>query len=109
MIKTAEELKQQAKKIGLKFWLIHNCSICGYPCGYDISGNEVFYDSGCDCVAYDNVVKKDWEDLAKTYNMNQPENNPNISKEYLDELNNIWKFSNDKELEELEDKKDNTV
>lgn len=36
-------------------WNVHNCSLCGYPCGYIINvepregEGEVFYDSGCDC------------------------------------------------------------
>jgi hypothetical protein len=92
MIKSPEELKEQATKIGLHRWRVHNCSMCGYPCGYEIHDNEVFYDSGCDCVSYSNIQPRSWEDLANSYNMNQPENNPDISQKYLDELNDIWKF-----------------
>jgi hypothetical protein len=75
MIKTKEELKEQAEKIGLKKWKIHNCSMCDYPCGYIIGNTEVWY-----------------EHLTESYNMNQPEKNPKISAEYLKELNEIWKF-----------------
>ena len=46
-MKTTEQLKEQAKKIGLKRWKVHNCSMCDYPCGYIIRGEEVFYDPGC--------------------------------------------------------------
>lgn len=92
MIKTIEELKAQAAKIGLGFYPVHNCSMCGYPCGYIIEGDRVAYDSGCDCTSYSNVQPRDWQDLARTYNMNQPENNPKISQEFLEKLNLIWQF-----------------
>jgi hypothetical protein len=94
MIRTADELKQQAIKNHIDFWPVHNCSICGYACGYYFENNheDVFYDAGCDCVNYSNVQKRSWENLADNYNLNQPENNPKIKQEYLDELNKIWKF-----------------
>ena len=93
MIKTKEELKLQAEKIGLEKWTVHTCSMCGYPCGYLIKGEEVFYDSGCFCVGRVDIEKRSWDDLAKTYNMNQPERNPKISQEYLDELEKVWQFN----------------
>jgi len=93
MIKTKEELKLQTEKIGLKSWTIHHCSMCNYPCSYLIKGEKVFYDSGCDCVSYNKIEEKSWEDLAKYYNRNQPENNPKISQKYLDELEKVWKFN----------------
>ena len=39
MIKTAEELKQQAIKIKLHRWTVNICSMCGYPCGYIFRDN----------------------------------------------------------------------
>ena len=94
MIKTAEELKQQAIKIKLHRWTVNICSMCGYPCGYIFRDNweKVDYDSGCDCVNYSDVQQRSWENLADNYNLNQPENNPKISKESFDELYKIWKF-----------------
>ena len=92
MIKTVEQLKAQAKKKYITFYLVNVCSICEYPCGYCIKGDRVFYDRGCDCVPYSDVQERSWEALAETYNANQPENNPEISKEFLDELNQIWQF-----------------
>lgn len=93
MIKTADELKAQAEKLGLKRWTVHNCSMCGYPCGYLIAGDVVEYDPGCGCVSYTNIQPRSWDDLARTYNLNQPENNPRIKQSYLDKLNEVWKFS----------------
>jgi len=94
MLKTTEQLKEQAKKINLHFWPCWDCSMCGYSCGYIISENfeTIEYDAGCYCVSYRDIQPRSWEDLTETYNMNQPENNQNIKKDYLKELNDIWKF-----------------
>lgn len=92
MLRTAEELKIQAKLKGITRWPVHDCSMCGYPCGYIINGDRVAYDSGCDCVTYSNVQPRSWDDLAYAYNLNQPERNPDISQKYLEELNKIWQF-----------------
>ncbi len=94
MLKTAEELKDQAQKIGLNFYPVHNCTMCNYTCGYLIDRGNVSYDSGCDCTRRYVVEPRNWEDLANTYNMNQPENNPEIGSHHLDELNKTWKFPN---------------
>lgn len=93
MIKTVEELKAQAKLKGITRYFVHDCSMCGYPCGYIIKGDTVSYDSGCLCVDYIAVRPSDWEDLAHSYNLNQPENNPEIKQSFLDELNEIWQFT----------------
>ena len=29
--------------------VIHNCSICGYECGYSWIDGKLHYDTGCDC------------------------------------------------------------
>lgn len=92
MIKTAEELKAQAALKAITRYPVHDCSICGYACGYIISGGQVTYDSGCDCVPYANIQPRSWADLASAYNLNQPENNPTIGAAYLAELNQVWKF-----------------
>ena len=103
MLKTAQELKEQAQKIGLRFWLINICSMCGYRCGYVIDGDNVGYDSGCDCgFGHEPLQLRSWEELAEQYNRNQPENNPKISKEYLDKTEAVWKF-NTKETMSLEE------
>lgn len=100
MIKTAEELKQQAKNKGIAFYPVHDCSMCGYRCGFIIRDEDVAYDSGCDCVTYTNIQPRTWENLANTYNMNQPENNPQISQAFLDKLNEVWQFTDDRNAEE---------
>jgi hypothetical protein len=94
MIKTADQLKEQAKKIGLTRWVVRRCSMCDYPLAYyfSVDYERVKFDSGCDCVNYSHEEERSWENLAESYNMNQPENNPKISKEYLEKLNKIWQF-----------------
>ena len=77
MIKTSQELKEQAGKIGLTFWKVHECSMCGYQCGYIFNGDNVSYDAGCGCI-YQPPHPRSWEDLAETFNMNQPERNPDF-------------------------------
>jgi hypothetical protein len=92
MIKTANELKAQAKLKNIEVYPVHDCSMCGYPCGYVIDGDNVSYDSGCYCTYRFVVEPRSWEDLARCYNMNQPENNPNIKQGFLDKLNETWQF-----------------
>lgn len=92
MLKTADELKAQAIKIGLKFYPVNDCSMCGYRCGYIITSDKVAYDSGCYCVGLSDIENSSWEDLAGVYNLNQPENNHEISQEFLDEENKVWQF-----------------
>ena len=93
MEKTVEKLKKQAELKGITFYSVHNCSMCGYNCGYRIGKESIFYDCGCYC-SMQPQREESWEELTKTYNMNQPENNSKISKEFLGELNKTWQFEN---------------
>lgn len=97
MIKTIQELKDQAMKIDLHEFTIRRCSMCGYPLKYLISPDfdYVFFDEGCDC-RFTGPIRSNWRFLADAYNRNQPENNPSVSEEYLKELNDIWKFEDTK-------------
>lgn len=48
---------------------IHDCSLCGYPCGYLSDGDNLFYDSGCYCVSYSpNVRGRSWHELDDYFN-----------------------------------------
>ena len=92
MIKTVEELKKQAKLKNITRWTYHTCSICGYECSYVINGDNVSYDNYCLCDGGCENPTRSWEDLTEAYNLNQPENNPKISKEYLKKVNETWQF-----------------
>lgn len=93
MKRTKEELMKQIKEHDIKRWTIHNCSMCGYPCGYLIEGDNIFYDCGCDCVSYRDIHPSSIEELTADFNRNRKENNPNISDEYLKEVDRIFKFN----------------
>lgn len=44
-----EWVRRLAKQKKAGFLINHDCSLCGVPVGYVISGDQVFYRSGCDC------------------------------------------------------------
>lgn len=85
--KSGNDFKEAATKIKPNKWIIHHCSICNYPCGYVFSSNyeHVGYDSGCDCVSYENIQPRSWDDLAAQYNVQNNE-------EYIKEMNKFWGF-----------------
>ena len=87
-MKTADDFKQQAKLHNIIRWNVHDCSICGYRCGYIIEGDQVYYDSGCDCVTYSDIKQRNFDDIAGLYNMQK---NPDI----IERFNEFWHFDND--------------
>ena len=94
-MKTIQDFQQKAKEKDIKFVPIHKCSICGYQCGYVIEGDNVGYDSGCDCTYNGGgIQRRSWQEIADDYNRNQRENNKDISQEWLDETDKFWGFIN---------------
>jgi len=88
VLRTAEEFREQAKARNIKRWPIHDCSMCGYECGYLFNeAGEVAYDSGCDCVLSlgDRISPREWENVAEHYNMQSSEN-------YIKEMDEFWGF-----------------
>lgn len=69
-MKTANDFKQAAREKNITFWGVHNCSMCGYECGYVIQGDYVSYDAGCNCTYGSGLEPRSWEDLAAAYNLN---------------------------------------
>lgn len=86
-VKTAHDFQVAAARLRPSRWIIHRCSICNYPCGYVFSPDyeKVGYDSGCDCVNYDNVQLRSWDELASIYN-NQ------TNEEFIKEMDHFWGF-----------------
>jgi hypothetical protein len=85
------EFEKQAIDKGITKWLIHDCSMCGYPCGYYFEQNgEVYYDNGCDCTRRYVYRKVSWEDVANHYNI---QDHPDCIKRY----DNFWGFETIKE------------
>lgn len=86
MKKTGDEFKAQAQRYRILEWRMHECSICGYPCGFVFQGDVVKYDSGCNCVSAGlNLQPRAWEAVADHYNL---QTNP----EYIAEMNTFWHF-----------------
>lgn len=92
-MKTAQDFQQKAKEKNITFVPIHKCSMCDYQCGYIIQGEDVYYDSGCNCTGGSEHQNRSWQDIADDYNRNQRENNKNISQEWLDETDKFWGFN----------------
>jgi hypothetical protein len=90
--KQLSDFRQAIEDNGIKRWNIHNCSMCGYACGYVInSPDDIWYDSGCDC-SYGALRPSSLVDIADHYNRNQPIENPRIKQKALDKMNKFWGF-----------------
>lgn len=72
---TPEQVKAAVEKAQRKFWKVHDCSMCGYPCGYRFGdAGAVAYDSGCYCVNYcPNIQPRDFADVARQINVQNDE------------------------------------
>lgn len=83
-MKTVEDFKKKAKEQNIRKWNIHDCSGCGYKCGYLIDGDQLYYDNGCYCIMYP-ATPRDWQDLVDHYNRQS-------SDKYINEMNKFWGF-----------------
>lgn len=71
---TVDEVKAIVTEHKTKFIPVHNCSFCGYECGYVIPytvEDGIWYDSGCTCSRRGPAPYKPstWESIANHYNM----------------------------------------
>ncbi len=82
--KNIEDFKKKAKEKNIRFWKVHNCAFCDYPCGFAIDGNEVSYDSGCDCTNSRVYEPRTWKDIVEAYN--------SVGPEHIKEVNEFWGF-----------------
>ena len=91
-MKTAEQFREQAIKLGLHYWEHHTCAICGEPVGYYFFAYypyEVVFDSGCGCSFGSNPRPSSWEDVAEFYNM---QTNPDV----INKMDKLWKWEEEK-------------
>ena len=86
-MKQGIDFQNQAKLKGIIQWHSHNCTFCEYPVGYHFSGEDVYYDNGCDCTCGQNLNERSWEDVAERYNM---QTNADVIKR----MNDFWGFTN---------------
>lgn len=77
--RTGEDFARAAAERQIARWIIHRCSLCGYPCGYYFADGVVGYDSGCDCTDGGGLQSRAWDDVAALYNMQK---NPRVIAEY---------------------------
>lgn len=85
--KTAEDFRQQVKEKGIKYWTLRLCSMCDAPLDFIFDGDDVFYDSSCDCVTFRTIPEqRSYQDLANHYNRNIK------NEEYLKEINEFFGF-----------------
>lgn len=85
--RTPDEFERAVAKLGLLRFNIHDCSICGYPCGFVFNHGRIGYDSGCDCGSYDPGIRvREWQDLADHYNRQTNE-------QYITEMDNFFGFA----------------
>lgn len=87
-MKQAKDFKKSSIENNIHHWPIHDCSICGYECGYlfDFGGYEVIYDSGCYCTHRYVKEQRTWEDVAEHYNMQK-------NTDVIKKMNEYWRFS----------------
>jgi len=60
---TTQEILDFCKENNINKIPIHNCSMCGYECGYVLHGEEILYDTGCDCTGRYIVEKRNFDAL----------------------------------------------
>jgi hypothetical protein len=78
-MRTGADFAFKAAERNIRFWLMHECTFCSYPCGYIITSvGDVLYDNGCDCSPND-PRPRSWDDIASHYNMQRE---PRVIAEY---------------------------
>lgn len=85
MKRTPEEFKNQAEIKGIKRWLIHDCSLCNYKCGFVFREEAVFYDGGCHCVNFHDFYETTWDHVSNHYNIQSNDNT-------IKEMDKFWGF-----------------
>jgi uncharacterized protein YceK len=85
--KTAEDFEKQVKEKNITSWILRYCSMCDAPLSFLFDGDDVYYDSGCDCVNFRTIPQESsYDELANHYNRNIK------NEEYLKEINEYFGF-----------------
>lgn len=81
------DFMKQAKEKGIEKWIIHHCSMCGYPCGFHFSKdqNTVLYDNGCNCTGGYGGRGSSWKEVADHYNLQS-------NQKVIEEFDKFWGF-----------------
>lgn len=85
--KTAEDFERQVKAKMISSWMLRQCSMCDAPLEFIFDGDDVYYDSNCDCVTYRTIPEeRSYQDIANLYNQNIE----NV--EWIKEINKFFGF-----------------
>ncbi len=68
---TSEDVKAAMADAGTTRILHHECSMCGYPCAYEVldGGEVVVFDAGCHCTGRHDLRPSGFDAIAAWHNM----------------------------------------
>lgn len=67
---TAEEVEASIKQKGITMIVVRQCSLCDYDLKYIVEGDNLYFDSGCNCVRHPSPPQpREWGELAWLINM----------------------------------------
>lgn len=85
-MKSAIDFQESYHKNKIKKWIIHNCVICNYPCGFLFEFDNVYYDNGCYCTYLEAPLRQsNFQEVADHYNLQ-------TTLKVIEEYNEFWKF-----------------
>lgn len=68
---TADEVKAAMIQANIEAVYVRECSLCGSGMYYRREGEQLFYDSNCDCVTFTTPLQaRSWQSAADWINMN---------------------------------------
>lgn len=82
---TPSEFKFAARVHNIDHWELHNCTFCGYRCGFIFVNEKVYYDHGCYCSVKQKLRNSDWAEVADWFNIQTNET-------VLKNFNKFWGF-----------------
>ena len=80
---TGEEVKSACLSKKITKVKCRECSICRTALNYHVQGEDVFFDSSCDCTSSDGWQARTWEDVARLINI---QTNPTVKVKFMEEF-----------------------
>lgn len=71
---TAQEVKAAMIAANIEWVESHRCCFCNVPVGWKRQGEQLYYQSSCDCCRWHPPEPREWDDAARSINM-QDRNN----------------------------------
>lgn len=80
MAVTGEQVKEAALAAGIEEVAHHECGGCWVTVNYVVVGEDLFFDSNCDCGPCTSELQpRSWDDAADWINMNKGEERKRIA------------------------------